>query len=281
MRALITNDDGVSSRGIAVLTRVAVEAGLDVVVAAPHEERSGASAALSGLEDGGRLRSTRTVVDDLDVDAFAVHASPALIAFVASRGAFGPRPDVVLSGINHGPNTGSAVLHSGTVGAALTAVTHGIPGLAVSLAGVDASSLAAVSSRTGDPSADPGAARPAATSWDTAADVTARALRWFLDHLDPDRVINVNVPAVPPSDLRGIRAARLATFGAVQAEIGDRDDEFVTVRFDEIHTETDDDSDASLVEHGWATVTALRPPTAVTVDTSELADPADPVDTPD
>ncbi len=250
MRALITNDDGVSSRGIAVLTRVALAAGLDVVVAAPNEERSGASAALSGLEDGGRLRSTRTVVEDLDVDAFAVHASPALIAFVASRGAFGPRPDVVLSGINHGPNTGSAVLHSGTVGAALTAVTHGIPGLAVSLAG----------------SPDRAGADASGRSWDTAADVAARALGWFLGHLDPSRVINVNVPAVPPPELRGIRPARLATFGAVQAEIGDRDDEFVTVRFDEIHAETDDDSDASLVARGWATVTAVRPPTAVDLD---------------
>ncbi|MBT1192839.1 5'/3'-nucleotidase SurE [Rhodococcoides kroppenstedtii] len=269
MRALITNDDGVSSRGIAVLTRVALAAGLDVVVAAPHEERSGASAALSGLEDGGRLRSTRTAVDDLDVDAFAVHASPALIAFVASRGAFGPRPDVVLSGINHGPNTGSAVLHSGTVGAALTAVTHGIPGLAVSLAGSPGRSQA-------DPRDDPRVGTDASgRSWDTAADVAARALRWFLDHLDPSHVVNVNVPAVPPAELRGIRLARLATFGAVQAEIGDRDDEFVTVRFDEIHTENDDDSDASLVAHGWATVTALRPPTAVTVDTSELIDAPD------
>ena len=99
-----------------------------------------------------------------------------------------------------------------------------------------------------------------------------RALRWFLDHLDPSHVVNVNVPAVSPAELRGMRSARLATFGAVQAEIGDRDDEFVTVRFDEIHTENDDDSDASLVAHGWATITALRPPTAVTVDTSDLSD---------
>lgn len=243
MRALITNDDGIDSHGISVLTAVAIDAGFDVVVAAPHEERSGASASLSALEDRGRLRSTRVRLDDFSVDAFAVHASPALITFVATQGAFGPRPDIVLSGINHGPNTGSAVLHSGTVGAALTSSTHGVPGIALSLVG--------------------NADEP--TSWETARIVTRRVLDWFVDHRDSARVLNVNIPPVPPSELRGIRRADLATYGAVQAEIGDTDDEFVTVRFDEIAADDESDSDASLVARGWATVTALRPPSAVHV----------------
>jgi len=174
VRALITNDDGVDTIGIHTLSRVAVAAGLDVTVAAPHQERSGSSAALSALEENGRLVVENRSLDGLDgVTVLAVHATPALIVFTAVRGAFGEPPDVVLSGINHGPNTGMAVLHSGTVGAALTAASQGLPALAVSLA----------------------TAHP--THWDTAAQVAARALDWFVAHAGEPYVLNVNVPDIP------------------------------------------------------------------------------------
>src|SRR3989442_413374 len=128
MRALITNDDGVKSTGIRVLATVAVDAGLDVVVAAPGWDSSGASASLTAVEHGGRLKLQRRILDGLDgVTAFAVEAAPAFIVRAAMTGAFGDPPDIVLSGVNHGPNTGRAVLHSGTVGAALTASTFGRP----------------------------------------------------------------------------------------------------------------------------------------------------------
>src|ERR1700735_3834193 len=110
MRALITNDDGIDATGLRVLAQAAVAAGLDVTVAAPDSERSGSGTAVSGLEPGGRLLGGRRPLDGLDgVPAFAVGASPALIAFVATGGVFGPVPDLVLSGINHGPNAGLAV----------------------------------------------------------------------------------------------------------------------------------------------------------------------------
>jgi 5'-nucleotidase len=57
----------------------------------------------------------------------AVQASPGFIAFTGARSDFGERPDPVLSGINRGPDTGTAILHFGTVGATLTGATHGIP----------------------------------------------------------------------------------------------------------------------------------------------------------
>ncbi|SNT09774.1 5'/3'-nucleotidase SurE [Rhodococcoides kyotonense] len=240
MRALVTNDDGVFSDGIALLTRIAVDAGLDVVVAAPHEERSGAGASLTGMGADSRLVVTSRSIDGLtDVPVYAVEASPALIAFVSTRGAFGEPPDILLSGINHGPNTGAAVLHSGTVGAALTASTHGLVSMAVSLA-------------TTDPQ-----------NWDTAGAVTREALQWLIAHGTSESVLNVNVPDVPLASLHGIATAPLAQFGAVQAEVGDRGDDFVTVRFDEIVAESDDDSDAGLIARNWATVTSLRAPCSV------------------
>lgn len=248
MRALVTNDDGVDSRGIAILARVADAAGLDVVVAAPNTEHSGASASLTALERDGRLAITAREVPDLPgVAIYAVEGSPALISFVAAHGAFGPAPDIVLSGINHGPNTGHAILHSGTVGAALTGAIHGALALAISCAAPDPE------------------------HWDTAEAVCRRVVEWTLASGKPGTVMNANVPDIPLRDLKGIRTAPLAAFGAVQADIGEVADEFVTVTFSEIHADETENTDAGLLVRGWATATALRSPCRATdVDTSNL-----------
>jgi 5'-nucleotidase len=237
MRALITNDDGIDSVGVQRLARIAVDAGLDVTIAAPHQERSGSSAALSALQEGGRLLVERREIEQLPgVPALAVHATPALIVFSGARGAFGELPDVVLSGINHGPNTGQAILHSGTVGAALTALSHGLPALAVSLA----------------------TTRP--THWETATHAAARALDWFLERADQAYVLNVNVPDVPADQLRGLCRGGLASFGAVQANIGERGQGFVTMTYEVIDEEPAPDTDVALLRQGWASATVLQAP---------------------
>jgi len=234
-RALVTNDDGIDSPGLRLLAEVAVEAGLDVIVAAPHEERSGASASLTALRSDGRLVVTRTNLKD-GIEALSVEATPAFITLVASRGAFGAPPEIVLSGINRGPNTGYAILHSGTVGAALTAATAGRPALAVSLAA------------------------PNPEHWETAQEVARPALKWLIDQGKPATVLNVNVPDRALGDLRGTRVASLATFGAVQANIGDVGTGYVTVSFSDVVGQFEEGTDAALLKDGWATITALTAP---------------------
>jgi 5'-nucleotidase len=249
VRALVTNDDGIDSPGLHLLARLAVEAGMDVVVAAPDREYSGSGAALTAqLSSGGRLPVRSRQVEGLTAErVLAVEASPAFIAFAGVRGAFGGRPDVVLSGVNRGPNTGTSVLHSGTVGAALTAATHGLPGVAVSLAAVDPQ------------------------EWDTAELVTRRVLRWLADHPVGPVALNVNAPEVPPDRLRGVRPARLAAFGAVQAEVGETGEDHVTLTWSEVPDEPAPDSDVALLRQGFATATALRAPCdAPDVDLSGL-----------
>src|SRR3954468_8704205 len=105
MRVLVTNDDGIDSVGLHRLARVAVGAGLDVVVAAPDQEYSGSSASLTALADGGRLLVHERRIPDLGAErVLAVEATPGFIVFACARGAFGERPDLILSGINRGPN---------------------------------------------------------------------------------------------------------------------------------------------------------------------------------
>lgn len=251
MHVLVTNDDGIDSPGLGTLARVAVEADLDVVVAAPAEEFSGASASLSALESDGRLRTHARSLEGLDdVRALGVGASPAFITFVSVHGAFGPPPGIVLSGINHGPNVGQAVLHSGTIGAALTARTHGIPSLALSCAS------------------------PEPLHLDTCAEVAARVLAWLLDGPTREAIaLSVNVPDVPPAELRGLRPARLASFGAVQAEVGEIGEDHVTMTIRETDAELEPGTDAALLADGWATVTSLAAPCEVLeVDLAGLDD---------
>ena len=251
MHALVTNDDGIDSRGLGTLARVAVEAGLEVVVAAPDEEFSGASASLTALEADGRLWTHARRLEGLSgVRALGVEASPAFITFAAVHEAFGPAPGVVLSGINHGPNVGQAVLHSGTIGAALTARTHGIPSLAISCTS------------------------PEPVHLDTCATVAARALAWLLERPgDEAIVLSINVPDVPPDELRGLRPARLASFGAVQAEVGEIGEDHVTMTIRETDDELEPGTDAALTADGWATVTTLAAPCEVPdVDIAGLVD---------
>lgn len=240
MRVLVTNDDGIESEGLAVLARAALDTGADeVVVAAPARDSSGASASLLGAEHDGRLVVDRAEAPGLPdgVDSYAVRAAPALIAFVAAHGGFGPKPDLVLSGVNRGANTGHAVLHSGTVGAALSAATHGIRGLAVSLAD----------------------ARP--QHWATAEAYTAHVLRWMLDQPpQPDRVVNLNVPDRPLAEVRGLRRAPLAAFGAVQARVHEVEHGNLMLTYSEHWVSREPDTDAGMLLRGWATVTLLHAP---------------------
>ena len=129
MRILVTNDDGIDSRGLHVLARSLVPRG-DVVVAAPDREYSGAGAGLGALH---LLQPEihRAAIESV-AEAWAVTGPPALCVMFSRLGAFGPPFDLVVAGINPGANVGRAVYHSGTVGAALTARAGGISGVAVS-----------------------------------------------------------------------------------------------------------------------------------------------------
>jgi 5'-nucleotidase len=240
---------GAARRPHCLVTLVALEAGFEVVVAAPMEECSGASASITAVEQDGRFVVEPRTVPGLEEAAavLAVGGLPAFIALTGMRGAFGPRPDVVLSGINNGPNTGYAILHSGTAGAALTASTFGARAMAVSL-----------NVRMRSPSGAgvvPSAAAP--PHWETAAEAARRALPALLAS-DPGTVLNVNAPNVPPAEVRGFERARLARFGAVQTNISERGEGFFKVALAEIEAEYEPGTDAALLAAGYATITPLQ-----------------------
>lgn len=239
-RVLITNDDGIGSPGLHALAAAAAQAGLSVVVAAPASEASGSSSSITAVEQDGRIAVERRQLKDLDgVDAYAVHGAPAFITMIATHGAFGPPPDVVLSGVNRGANVGRAILHSGTVGAALTAGVNDRRGMAVSL--------------------DTGL-NPARFHWDTAARL-ATGLMPFLMEQEIGTVLNLNVPNTAAEELPEYRAATLAKFGIVQTTLAERGQQHVRLAIADTTEEAHPDSDAALLAAGFATVTAIQPVT--------------------
>lgn len=238
MRVLVTNDDGVGAPGIAALARAVLEAGHDVVVAAPADDRSGASAAIGGMHADESIDISPFELEGLEgVPVLAVSGPPALVVMAACLGGLGEPPDMVASGINPGLNTGRAVLHSGTVGAALTAANFGRTGLAVSLG------------TGGEP------------RWETAAALAVAALDWLAGQ-GVVQVVNLNVPNVGLEEIKGIRQAGLAPFGVVRASVVDQPGADLQMELTgegptDDGAEPPDESDTALVETGFATVTSL------------------------
>lgn len=242
MRLLVTNDDGIDAVGIQVLVAALAAAGHDLLVVAPDGDRSGTSASLGGLAEDTRLEARPVELPDTpDVEAWALEGPPALCVLAARLGGFGEPPDVVVSGINAGLNTGRAILHSGTVGAVLTGQNFGMSGLAVSA----------------QYPPEPGGA----WHWDTAAALAVEVLDLVLS-APPRSAVNLNVPARPRRDVLGTRWARLAPFGEVRAGMAGTDDDGTGRRRLEMElrlTEHDFDphSDQGLVRAGYAALTTL------------------------
>jgi 5'-nucleotidase len=234
-RVLVTNDDGIDAPGLHALAREAVGRDLEVTVAAPERQSSGASASIIAGEEEGRIAMERRALDGIDAPAFAVRGGPGLIALIAARGAFGDPFDVVLSGVNHGANVGRAILHSGTVGAALTGGLNGAWGLAVSL--------------------DVGM-RPEGFAWDSAARTALEVLPFLLS-LQPGSVVNLNVPNSPRH--RGVREAPLAPFGIVQTTLSERDEQHIRLAVEDLPNVPEPGTDAALLADGYATLTGVEP----------------------
>jgi 5'-nucleotidase len=125
MKVLVTNDDGVHAEGLRVLAEE-LRREHSVCIFAPDQERSGVSHAMS-LRSPGKVKK-------LGDGEYSCSGTPADCVILAALGAIPFQPDVVVAGINRGPNLGTDIIYSGTCGAARQASLHGLPAVAVSCA---------------------------------------------------------------------------------------------------------------------------------------------------
>lgn len=230
-RVLVTNDDGISSPGLrGVAARLAHD--YEVIVVAPRADMSGSGTALGRFDPRVGVELHSETVPGVE-EAYSVDGPPGLAVLAAGLGAFGRKPDLVVSGVNAGINTGHSVVHSGTVGAALTARTLGSHGLAVSVA-----------------ESDP-------WIWDAAFEVASSAAAWLLTRNRRPAVLNLNVPALPLSQVRGIRWADLDAFGHLQVAIADIPGARLEFEVRGSASGMDPASDTALCLEGWVTATLL------------------------
>lgn len=233
MRVLITNDDGVDSPGIHELARQVSAAGYEVIVIAPDHDASGTGASLGRISPDHPVAVKEGQIDGLDAPVYAIAGPPALCVITAYLEAFGPAPDVVVSGINAGLNTGRSALHSGTIGAALAGQNFGLRSLAVSMQGA------------------------AEWHWSTAAKVAVEVLPTVID--GPDRgALNLNVPGTPWDQIKGIRWAELAHYNAVKSAINRVEDGHIHFHMVDSGTDPHEHSDLATVRAGYAALTSLH-----------------------
>jgi len=228
---LLTNDDGINAQGLAAL-RMAFESFGEVMVVAPDRECSAVGHAIT-------LRRPLRV-HQIDKAVFEIEGTPTDCVLIAICSLMDRRPDVVVSGINHGPNLGDDVTYSGTVGAAMEGALWGIPSVAISVVGLERVSLS------------------------VAARIGVRLAKQILQQKIPRKLLlNVNVPDLPEDRIQGVRLTKLGRRGRFAEELVTRKvDVQGAVRYwiggEDPTWRGDAQTDTAAIEEGYVSVTRLR-----------------------
>ena len=226
---LISNDDGVQAQGLEVLTALMQQLG-DVIVVAPDGPRSAASCSISPLD----IITVKLLREQPGLKVYQCSGTPTDCVKLALDGLLDRRPDLVVSGINHGDNASVSVHYSGTVGAAFEACMKAVPAIAFSL-------------KTRSQQCD---FRP-------YEEVVMRTARYVLEHgLPEDVLLNVNFPEVP--ELKGTRVCRTGRGRWMKEMMQVGEGEYrLTGYFQNLEPEADD-TDYWALDHGYASVTPIQ-----------------------
>lgn len=231
MKVLITNDDGYNAAGIRALADAFRRCAEEVVVVAPDRERSAAGHALTLHHP---LRAA-----EVSPGIFAVDGTPTDCINLGIHNLIGFKPDLVVSGVNHGANLGDDITYSGTVSAAMEAMLMGIPGIAVSLA-----------------CKGPGA------HFEAAAEFAASlAEKVAAEGLPPDTFLNVNVPDLPAEEVRRpliTRQGKRKFEGAIIDKIDPRGRKYYWIGTSEMAFLDLEGTDYHAVTRGHISVTPLH-----------------------
>ena len=181
---LVTNDDGINAPGIRTLISVVKDIG-DVIVVAPDSPQSGMGHAIT---INSTLHSSRITPKNSEIIEYSCSGTPADCVKLAINELMPRKPDLCVSGINHGSNSSINVIYSGTMSAAIEAGIEGVPAIGFSL--LDYSWNADFSH-----------------SKDLIRKITLNALN---NGIPKGVVLNVNIPAVKKSDIKGVKICRQA-----------------------------------------------------------------------
>jgi 5'-nucleotidase len=236
MRILLTNDDGINAPGLKVLEAIARQFSDDIWICAPSEEQSGA---------GHSLTLTRPVrLHKHGERRFAVSGTPTDSVMMALREVLPEAPDIILSGVNRGANLADDITYSGTVSAAIEGA----------LAGIRAIAFSQVYAREGMGDEVPFGA---ALEWGP------KVLAKLIDAPMADRtLININFPAIPAEEVKGIRVVRQGfhdySRGTIVEGRDPRGYRYFWFGLDQIEHTLDHGTDLEAIEEGFVAVTPLQ-----------------------
>jgi 5'-nucleotidase len=230
---LITNDDSISAPGIKILTEIANDFG-EVWVVAPDGPMSGKGHAIS-LDVSLRVSEVKS---DGPQKEFKVSGTPADCVKLAINKVMPRRPDLILSGINHGSNASVNVIYSGTMSAAVEGALERIPAIGFSLC---------------------------EHSWEASFEASKPAIRKIIQQvidngLATGTCLNVNIPENAKAPYKGIRVCRMA-IGNWEEEFDERVDPFgrpyfwLTGKF--VNYDNGDDTDIAALDEGFITVVPI------------------------
>ena len=234
---LVTNDDGIDAPGIRALASAADVLG-EVYVIAPLMEQSAVGHAITVRDPVRTRRWPFEVPSGAHVTALAVTGTPADCVKLAVNQVLPRPPDLVLSGINRGPNTAVNVIYSGTVSAATEASILGIDSIAFSLCSWEAEDYEAAANH--------------------ARRIAAKVLR---EGLPPGILLNVNIPYLPVEEIRGVVVTRQARSRWEESfmermDPANRPYYWLSGRF--VNLDEGEGTDLEAVENGYISITPLQ-----------------------
>lgn len=229
MNVLLSNDDGIHAPGLVTLAEV-LQKEHDCLIVAPATEKSACGHSIS--------LGQKLIIDELDSRRFAVCGTPAdAIKFALSElSEF--QPDVLVSGINPGPNTGVSVFYSGTISAAREGLINRIPSMAISIGNKNV------------------------TDFSFAASFAKKLLKGYAENAFPvTALLNVNIPDLPEAEIRGIKIVRQAPSRFVEEFV--REDVFGKKRVYRLAGEIkifdpDGTTDEEALREGFISITPLH-----------------------
>jgi 5'-nucleotidase len=234
MRILISNDDGITAPGIIALSQ-ALATEHEVYVVAPDRERSATGHALTLHRP---LRAEPHEMGGGVAGAWATSGTPSDCVKLAIGALMPAQPDIIVSGINRGPNLGNDVLYSGTVSAALEGCINGFPAVAFSLATFS----------------DIG--------YDRAADFALHLLRQLEGRtLPPKFLLNVNLPALEGESYRGVKVTKLGIRkyqDVFEKRTDPRGRTFYWLAGEAVETGEDAESDVVAVRSNYVSITPIQ-----------------------
>ncbi len=231
MKILLTNDDGINAPGINILANHLIECDHRVTVVAPDVEKSASSHSIT-------LHTPLRIIRE-EVNRYAVTGSPADSVILALQVIINNECDIVISGINRGPNLGEDILYSGTVAAAIEAMYFGLPAIAVSLC-----------SKT-------------LNQYQTAAHYISEMLSSNISScIGKNEILNINVPAVTAEMIEGIKITKAGNRiykNFVVEQQDPRGKKIYWLGGDKPQWSDEEDTDIKAIENNYISITPVSP----------------------